>query len=337
MVACSARRVFMFTMAPPAVTLLDASPSLAFVPPFSPHKRDSVLREGAVLVEEQQQQQTLRSLLQVPSQPPKIVGHRGALHQYLENTLEGFAYCGQLGVDVELDVFELHDGSIVVFHGGGTDEKPGLLDEYCGRAGSILDLDFSETQTLEFNESFEEFPCPKREIRRGRIPTLLQVLQLIKQFPNTHIKIELKAGSKQLAQKVIELVEATDMQEQCSYSSFDHSRILDVKNIRPQYQTGALFANPVPASYIQQARRVRADEIHLPYDACSQSVCQTIHANGFKSMAWLRGPMGMQSDFVTYADIQSERDAYKLLLQTGVQEICCNQPDVLQKLLLEYA
>jgi glycerophosphoryl diester phosphodiesterase len=51
----------------------------------------------------------------------------------LENTLAGFQYCLDIGVDaVELDVFRLHDGELVVFHGCDTNTTlPGDLTNYC--------------------------------------------------------------------------------------------------------------------------------------------------------------------------------------------------------------
>jgi hypothetical protein len=38
---------------------------------------------------------------------------------------------------VELDVFLLRCGTLVVFHGTGGDENPGSLASYCGIEGSM--------------------------------------------------------------------------------------------------------------------------------------------------------------------------------------------------------
>lgn len=51
----------------------------------------------------------------------KIIGHRGALYDELENTRESFLRCAELGCHgIELDAFLLNDGNLVVFHGGET-------------------------------------------------------------------------------------------------------------------------------------------------------------------------------------------------------------------------
>ena len=65
---------------------------------------------------------------------------RGFLYCEPENSIEGFSAAEEVGCDaVELDVFLLKDGNLVVFHGEGTDENPGWLNSYCGIEGNILE------------------------------------------------------------------------------------------------------------------------------------------------------------------------------------------------------
>ena len=92
-----------------------------------------------------------------------------------------------MGCDaVELDVFKIQrnsknkdDTTLVVFHGGGTDENPGDLLDYCGIDGSILDFNYENEirEKLAFNPDYAEFPCPIAKIRNGEIPTLEEVLR----------------------------------------------------------------------------------------------------------------------------------------------------------------
>ena len=70
--------------------------------------------------------------------PVAVIGHRGSPHAALENTSRSFLHAARAGADgVELDVFLLKCGSLVVFHGSGGDEKLGLLHSYCGVEGSM--------------------------------------------------------------------------------------------------------------------------------------------------------------------------------------------------------
>ena len=264
---------------------------------------------------------------------PAVIGHRGALYAELENTLPSFVQCAAWGcAGVELDVFTLKDGNVIVFHGAGNDENPGYCTNYCiGKDGvSILDMTYEQTQELEFNPSFAEFPCPSDKVAKGRIPLLSQVLEALR-GTGTEVKIELKGPNT--VKPVLEIVESLGMTHQCSYSSFDHSKLLELRTLRPSladYRTGALFNTPVPDDFVTRAQACGATEIHLRYDTCTVERVQAAHRAGFRTMAWLRGPIGMAADTETiYTDIGNEDEAcYQALWETGVQQICCNRPDV---------
>mmetsp|Transcript_26001 Transcript_26001/g.72531 ORF Transcript_26001/g.72531 Transcript_26001/m.72531 type:complete len:389 (+) Transcript_26001:356-1522(+) len=268
---------------------------------------------------------------------PWVVGHRGALYDELENTREGFNHCANMGCDaVELDVFALEDGSVIVFHGAGNDRNPGLLQEYCNVPGSILDMKtFEETQRLTFNPNFAEFPCAPDKILSGKIPKLDDVLLDAKKS-GLHLKIELKGAGT--VQPTLDLVDKYGMVDQCSFSSFDLPRLKELRDLRPQrdsmtgkhvYQTGALF-DDTPFDFLKQAMDVGADEIHLRYDECTPERIACIHALGMGSMAWLCGPVTMTSYAESkYLDVGNEDEGcFEILLRTGVQQVCVNKPDV---------
>ena len=275
---------------------------------------------------------------------PRIVGHRGALYQELENTIPAFLACAGDCDAIELDVFVLpKDNTLVVFHGSGTDQNPGLLEDYCiyapHGAKSILDLTYEETQLLQFNTKFAELAAPPERILEAKVPTLENVLQAIKPT-GMEVKIELKGLGT--AQPTVELVDRLGMRDQVSYSSFNHKEIEMVRKLRPQmnpdgtyvYRTGALF-DDVPDDFIQRALTVGASEIHLKYDECTTERIAAIHGAGMSSMAWFRGPIGMKSDTTSkYWDIGNEDEScYQTLMETGVQQLCVNKPDVLAGLL----
>lgn len=254
-----------------------------------------------------------------------------------------------MGCDaVECDVFVLKCGTLIVFHGGGTDDNPGDLLDYCGVVGNILDYTYQDAVTqLTFNPNCPEFPCPIESIRKGTIPTLDEVLVDAK-MSGLHIKIELKGPG--VVEPVLELVDRLDMVDQCSFSSFDLDQLALLRKLRPQrdmttneytYKTGALFKDVgtdrktgVTVDCIAEALAVGATEIHLRYDTCTRPLIEQIHEKGLGSMAWFRGPVGMSKDSKNkYWDVGNEDEAmYETLLRTGVQQMCINRPDVLIKL-----
>jgi glycerophosphoryl diester phosphodiesterase len=275
---------------------------------------------------------------------PQVVGHRGAPYMELENTLIGFQVATKLGCDaVELDVFLLKCGTLVVFHGGGTDDNPGCLQKYCSIEGNILDYTADEAKQLIFNPWFEEFGCLPQKVKdrhRSCIPTLEEVLLDAKKSGIT-VKIELKGPGT--VEPVLNLVERLDMVEKCHYSSFDHRKLARIRELRPHrgsdgeyvYKTGALFGSYVPDDFIPQALSVGASEIHLKYDTCTKARVSEIHAAGLRSMAWFRGPVGMKEDVAyKYYDVGNEdADMYLAVMKTGVWSMCVNRPNVIIELM----
>lgn len=341
------------------------------------------------------------------------------MYEELENTRQGFRKCHEIGCTaVELDVFKIKNSEtnsteLIVFHGGGSDANPGDLQEYCNVKGSILDCDYqtiiSKKDPLQFNTQHHEFPCPIEKIQNGQIPTLKEVLLDVKHYNHatahknnnnaTHkmqIKIELKGPD--VTQDVLTLVDALEMVDVCSYSSFDLSKLQLVRQLKPQrnprkpneylYPTGALFNNVCPdtgqilddyqygssqggdehgtkmITIIDRAREYNVSEVHLKYDTCSRTLVKQIHAAGFSSMAWFRGPMGMHDDLTnkydndnhdttdngssdsgtgsasassTRHDFKEEHSTlYETLIKTGVQQLCVNKPNLLLQLRNKY-
>jgi len=275
----------------------------------------------------------------------QVVGHRGSPYQELENTRRGFQVCSKVGCDaVELDVFLLKCGTLVVFHGGGDDSSPGWLDDYCNVEGSILDYTAEEARSkLVFNPHFAEFGCGPGKIQNNAdayIPLLEEVL-LDAKMTGITVKIELKGAGT--AQPVVELVDKLGMADQCHYSSFNHEQIATVRQMRPElkadgtyrYKTGALFADNIPDDFIDIAQKAGASEVHLKYDTCTKERIKGIHEAGMDSMAWFRGPIGMKEDVsAKYFDVGNEdEDMYRVVTATGVKSMCVNRPDVLLEML----
>eukprot|EP00815_Leptocylindrus_aporus_P009892 CAMPEP_0116063020 /NCGR_PEP_ID=MMETSP0322-20121206/8147_1 /TAXON_ID=163516 /ORGANISM="Leptocylindrus danicus var. apora, Strain B651" /LENGTH=344 /DNA_ID=CAMNT_0003548521 /DNA_START=271 /DNA_END=1305 /DNA_ORIENTATION=- len=270
----------------------------------------------------------------------KVVGHRGVLYDEPENSVEGFLASARIGCDaVELDVFLLKCNTLIVFHGDGSDQSPGWLDDYCNVHGNILDYTFEEVQNLKLNPNCLQFAAPGEKIVASYIPTLEEVL-LSLQDKKMAIKIELKGPDT--AVPTLEMVERLDMVDRVHFSSFNHDNIKTIRDLHPErndngahvYKTGALFSEP-PINFIDIARSVDASEVHLKYDTCSKERVEEIHAAGMGSMAWFRGPKGMHEDTTEkYFDVGNEDESmYQTVLQSGVQALCVNKPEVLLKLL----
>lgn len=209
-----------------------------------------------------------------------------------------------------------------------------------------LDYTAEEARLLTFNRNFAEFGCGSDAITHpsdsvGGIPhycyvhTLEEVLATLRDntSPNFTVKIELKGPDT--AAPSLELVRKLKMEQRCQYSSFDHSRIAEVRVLDPNAITGALYASEVPENFVEHCLAIGANEVHFKYDTCTYERVQAAHAAGLGTMAWFRGPAGMSHDHVNkYFDCGNEdMTQYRTVLLSGVRSMCVNRPDVMVKTL----
>ncbi len=169
-----------------------------------------------------------------------------------------------------------------------------------------------------------------------RIHTLEEVLSTMRHHPDVPsdfvIYVELKGPDT--AWPVFELASAATGggNNLClRYSSFDHSRIAEVRALDEDAITGALFSGRVPDDFVDVAIDAGANEVHLRYDTCTSDRVREAHRAGLGTMAWFRGPTNGPS---RYVDVGNEDESmYRTVLRTGVRGVCVNRPDVMVNIL----
>ena len=166
----------------------------------------------------------------------QIWGHRGAYSERPENTLHAFARAVELGANgVELDVHLSKDGEIVVIH----DER---IDRVSNGTGMVKEHTLQELKKFNFN---------KRQIAEPKfmeIPTLREVLELLKPHKDITINIEIKnniVGYYLIEEKCLMLVKEFDMLERILFSSFNHFTMKIIKNIEPNAKTALLCGGSI--------------------------------------------------------------------------------------------
>lgn len=162
----------------------------------------------------------------------EIFAHRGACGYEPENTMEAFALAVEQGADgIELDVQLTKDGKLVIFH----DET---IDRMCHGTGWVKDFTLEELRKYEV--------CSP-EGKKGRIPTLREVLELVKPG-NLKVNIELKTGIywyPDIERLTVEEVKRQKMEERVIYSSFNHYSIQKLKEYAPEAETAYLYSDVI--------------------------------------------------------------------------------------------
>ena len=148
-------------------------------------------------------------LAERPLSPVQIYCHRGLSSEAPENSLEAIDLAiSSLSDGVEIDVQETKDGVVIVCHDAS-------LKRIAGKKINIADVTYEELKQYDISYYFS------KDHEFTYIPTLEEVMSLVK--GRAHLLIELKrnSASADLAAKVVGLIEQYEMEYQCSIQSSD--------------------------------------------------------------------------------------------------------------------
>lgn len=218
-----------------------------------------------------------------------VVGHRGAAGEQPENTLKGFRYALDLGVDyVECDVHLTRDGQLVVMHDA-------TVDRTTNGQGAISALNLDRIRSLDAGDG-------------EQAPTFDEVLELV--AGRAPLLCELKGSGVEEA--AVAAVVARGMEGQVVFTSFSLDRLATVRQLGDHYRIGAILPN---ASEIEIARAMALDveAIGVRYTNLCYRILAQAHAAGLQVRAW-------------NPDTLAEQQA---MIALGVDGISTNRPSLL--------
>ena len=198
---------------------------------------------------------------------PLIVAHRGASGYAVENSLPAFQRAIDLGADMmELDVWQLKDSTIVVFHDGD-------LNRLTDTSGPIEDFTLAELNQVMLASAY-------------KIPRLRDVFMLADK--QIRINVELKGphtadGTYALIQEFI--AEHGWKLEDFQISSFLHDELRRMRELSPDIEI-AILPNGDALTALDVAQEVGASAINAHYGSLTQASVDQIHAAGLQVNAW---------------------------------------------------
>ena len=218
-----------------------------------------------------------------------VVGHRGAAGVRPENTLAGFRYAIDLGVDyVECDVHLSRDEQLVVMHDD-------TVDRTTDATGAICDLKFDHIRSLDAGAG-------------EKVPTFDEVLALVQ--GRVKLLCELKGQGVESA--AVNAVKARNMADGVIFTSFHIDRLDAVRNLGDDLLIGAILPNPGEED-IARAIELGAAGIGIQYrNLCLRQVEKALTA-GLDLRAW-------------NPDTLPEQQA---MIALGVKGLSTNRPDIL--------
>ena len=134
---------------------------------------------------------------------PALLAHRGLVRHCPENTLPAFAAAVELGLSIELDVYQTRAKQLVVIH-----DK--TLDRTTNGSGEVTKMTLAEVRQLDAGSWFHS------SYTGLKVPTLEEAFQLIRQRQRKPVTIALnmKVISPGIEANIAKLVEKHDLFDQ---------------------------------------------------------------------------------------------------------------------------
>lgn len=207
------------------------------------------------------------SLISCDMKKPLVIGHRGAMGHETENTLPSIQKAMDLGVDmIEIDVFKIKSGEIVVFHDD-------TVDKLTNGPGSIEGYNIVELKKLIVDGGHQ-------------IPMLQDVLKLIDN--KVALNIELKgAGTADKVNFIMNYYvnKKNWSPENFIISSFNWDELKEMRRLNPDVAMAVLTEeNPLDA--IPIAKELKAVAINPYFKKLDLEVANQLHDAGFKIYTW---------------------------------------------------
>lgn len=237
------------------------------------------------------------------------IAHRGASAYCPENTMAAFKSALELGATgIETDVQMTLDGQLVLIH----DES---LKRTTGSPKLVKDVTLEELKQLDAGSWF------KPEFAGERIPTLRELLELVRPYDGVMVNLELKNGVvlyPGLEEAVIEEIRLQGMSERIVISSFNHYSLVLSKQLAPEVRTGILYMEGLYEPW-EYAARIGADALHAAHYAVLPEWVAQAAEQGVVYHPWT----------------VNEPAEMKRLLKAGVAGIITDYPDRLGELIKE--
>lgn len=258
-------------------TLYIQSPySFVSFPSYSTSKRQhpillvSVTLILGLIVTELISPDNLYTVNQNLSDEVQIIAHRASATHVPENTLAALDYAILSGAHMaEIDVQQTKDGKIILMHDANLKRTTGLNRK-------VSEATYSDIQALEAGSWFSP------EFDGEPVPTLEEVLQRSKGQITLMIEIKAKDYPVDVARKVIELIEAYNMEKECLIGAMDYHVLQAVKMINPKIQTVYITA----LAYGDYQDLEDVDYYSIEASFISVALIDQIHRSGKQIYAW---------------------------------------------------
>ena len=162
---------------------------------------------------------------------PRLFAHRGASASAPENTLQSFRIAWSLGAPyLELDVHLSADDEIVVIHDNS-------VARTTGRRGRVENMSSTELRGLDAGHQFTA-DYGRTYPYRGKGVTIPLLRDVLIEFPDAGLNIELKKTREGVEKRVADLLAEHGASSRVLIASHDHETLARFREVAPSVSTG---------------------------------------------------------------------------------------------------
>lgn len=200
----------------------------------------------------------------------QIVSHRGNSYHAPENTLISLESAIESHSDyAEIDIQQTKDGVLILLHDKSLLRTTGLNK-------SAWQLTYDEILELDAGSWYSS------EYSGISIPTLEEALILCKGRIKLNIDVKIQGHETELEEKLVELIEEHDFENQCVISSWNSKVLERVKELNNKIRTGYIIS----AAYGDFYTKDYIDFISMRSVFISRNVVERAHKAGKEVHAW---------------------------------------------------
>ena len=278
-----------------------------------------------------------RATATAATQPFFIQGHRGARGLLPENTLPGFIYALQAGVNwLELDVVISADKEVVVSHEAWmayhfnshpdgrrvTPRESKRLNLYKMTYQQISQFDVGQRGHLDFSHQ-KPYPARKPLLRQVLATCDAWCLQNNRPLPHYNIEIKSSPATEgkypppptEFARLVAQIIAQSEAAPRCLVQSFDFSVLIALNKINPHQRLGLLFTYPQKLWKTLTQLPFKPYSVAIYYPFIVKTMVQNLQKRAILCFAWT---------------VNNPRTA-KHLRQMGVNSLITDYPDKIQE------
>ena len=253
---------------------------------------------------------------------PHIIAHQGASLDLPPNTIEAFQLALDHGADIiELDIWRSMDGVWVVIHDRN-------LLRITGVNKDITQMSFDEIQSLDAAYNFSDSSGNYLYRDKGyKIPSLEEVL---KNFKNEKINIEIKDNRKLGLSDLVELIKKYQMQQKTLFVSFYYSVIKEFRKVsKNEIATAASKSDIMRMIYFGKLPWYK-----IPFNAFQMPFySKKVERYGLKKSDWIdrMQSKGLEVHYWTVDNYKDMKKAFSI----GASGVITNRPKVAYELLAQ--